>query len=186
MLNDTPTSAMTGGNCHDSNQKSPHEDWKSLSKPHPCPQIVVLQMLRVVSNSLQPHGLQRTRLPCPSPSPGGCSSSCPLSQWCHPTILSSVVLFSSCFQSSPASGFLPMSHLFVSGDQNIGASALASVLLMNIQDWVPLGLTGLISWLSKGLSRVFLNTTVQKHQFFGSQLSLWSNSHIHTWLLEKP
>ena len=136
----------------------------------------------VVTNSLQPHGLQHARLPCPSLSPGACSNSCPLSQWCHPTISSSVILFSSCLQSFPASGSsFPMSWLFSSGGQSIRASISASVLPMNIQDWFPLGLTGLISLQSKGLSRVFSNTTVQKHQFFSGQLSLWSNSHTHTY-----
>ena len=139
----------------------------------------------IMSDSLLPHGLQHTRLPCPSPTPGTCSNSCPSSRWCHPTILSSVVPFS-CLQSFQASGSFPMSQFFTSGDQSIGASASASVLPMNIQGWFPLGLTDRISLQSKGLSRVFFNTTVQKHQFFGTQLSLWSNSHIHTWLLEKP
>ena len=133
----------------------------------------------VVSNSLRPHGLQHTRLPCLSPTPGAYSKSCPLSQWCHPTILFSFVLFSSCPQSFPASGSFPVSRLFASGGQSIGASAW--VPPMNIQDWFSLGLTGLISLQSKGLSRVFSNTTVQKHKFFDTQLSLWSNSHIHTW-----
>ena len=128
-----------------------------------------------VSNSLWPHGLQHTRPPCPSPSPGACSNSCPLSQWCHPTILSSVIPFSSCLQSLPASGSFPMSQLFISGGQSIGASASASVLLMNTQGLFPLGLTGLISLQSNRLSRVFSNTTVQKHQFFHVQPSLWSN-----------
>ena len=140
----------------------------------------------VVSDSLWLHGLQHTRLPCPSPTPGACSNLCPLNKWCHWTISSSVVPFSSCLQSLPASGFFQMSQFFESGGQSIRASASASVLPMNIQDWFPLGLTGWISLLSKGLSRVFSNTTVQKHQFFGTQLSLQSNSHIHTWLLEKP
>ena len=140
----------------------------------------------VMSNSLQPHGLQHHRLPCPSPTPGAYSNPCPLSQWCHPTISSSVIPFSSRLQSFPASGSFPMSRFFPSGGQSFGASVSASVLPMNIQDWFPLGLTGWISLQSKGLSRVFSNTTVQKHQFFGTQLSLWSNSHIHTWLLEKP
>ena len=151
--------------------------------------IVVLILLSlfthsVVPYSLQPHGLQRPRFPCPSPSPGGCSNACPLSRWCHPTISSSVVPFSSCPHSFPASWSFPMSRFFISGGQSIGASASASVLPMNIQDWFPLGLTGLISLQSKGLSRVFSNTTVQKHQFCRAQSSLWSNSHIHTWLLE--
>ena len=113
-----------------------------------------------------PHGLQHTRLPCPSPSPGAFSNSCPLSQWCHSTIFSSVILFSPCLQSLPASGSFLTSQLFASGGQSIGASASASVLLMNIQDWFLLGLTGLVSLQSKGLSRDFSNTTVQKHQFF--------------------
>ena len=112
------------------------------------------------------------------------TQTCPLSWWCHPTISSSVVPFSSCLQSFPASGSLPMSQFFTSGGQIIQPSALTSALLMNIQDWFPAGLTALISLQSKGLSRVFSNTTVQKHQFFGAQLCLWSNSHIHTWLLK--
>ena len=140
----------------------------------------------VMSDSLWTHGLQHASLPCPSPTAGVYPNSCPLSQWCHPIISSSVVPFSSCLQSFPASGSFPMSQFFTSGDQSIRASASASVLPMNIQDWFPLGLTGWISLLSKGLSRAFSNTTVQKHQFFGAQLSLWSNSHIHIWLLEKP
>ena len=131
-------------------------------------------------DSLQPHGLQHTRLPCPSPSPGVCSDSCPLSPWCHPTISLSVTPFSSCPQSFPASGSLPMSQLFASGDQTIGASALASVLPMIIQGWFPLGLTGLISILPKGLSRVFSSTTVRKHQFFSTQPSLLPDSHLYT------
>jgi len=116
----------------------------------------------VMSDSLQPYGLQDIRLPCPSPTPGACSNSCPLSQWCHPTISSSVKPFSSCLQSFLASGYFQMSQFFASGGQRIGASASASVLPMNIQDWFPLGLTGLVSLMSKGLSRVFSNTTVQK------------------------
>ena len=127
-----------------------------------------------------------TSLPCPSPTPGVCSNSCPLSHWCHPTISSSIILFSSFPQSFPASGSFPVSRLFASGGQIIGVSPSVSVLPMNIQDWFPLVLTDLISLLSKGLSRVFSNTMVQKHQFFDAQPSLWSNSHIHTWLLEKP
>ena len=109
---------------------------------------------------------QHTRLPCPSPTPGAYSNSCPLIQWCHPTIASSVVPFSSCLQSFPASGSFPVSQFFISGGQSIVASASASVLPMNIQDWFPLRLTGWISLQSKGLSRVFSNTIVQKHQFF--------------------
>ena len=125
----------------------------------------------VISDSLWPHGLQYARLPCPSPTPGACSDSHPLSRWSHPTISSSVIPFSSCLQSFPASGSFPVSQFFASGSQSIGASASASVLLVNIQDWFPLGL-GWISLQCKGLSKVFSNTTVQKHQFFGAQLSL--------------
>ena len=148
--------------------------------------LLLLFSHSVVSDYSQSHGLQHTRLPCPSPSPGACSDSCPLSQWYHPTISSSVVPFSSHLQAFPASGSFPMSQFFASGGQSIGVSASASVLPMNIQDWFPLGLTDWISLLSKGLSRVFSSTTVQKHQFFSTPPSLWSNSHIHTWLLEKP
>ena len=126
------------------------------------------------------------RLLCPSPSPGVCSNSCPSSQWCHPTISSSVDPSSTCLQSCSASGYFPMSQFFTSGGQSIGISASASVLPMNILDWLPLRWTGWISLQSKGLSRIFSNTTVQKHQFFGAQPSLQSNSHIQTWLLEKP
>ena len=126
----------------------------------------------VVSNSLRPRGLQHARPPCPSPTPGVYSNSCPLSWWCHPTILSFVITFSSHFQYFPASESFQMSQLFASGGQNIGASASTSVLPMNIQDWFPLGWTGWVSLQSKGLSRVFSNTTVQKHQFFSAQLSL--------------
>ena len=126
--------------------------------------VVTVQFSRsVVSNSLWPHGLQHTRPPCPSPTPRVYSNSCPLSRWCHPTISSFVVPFSSCPQSFPASGSFQMSQFFASGGQSIGVSASASVLPMNIQDWFPLGLIGLISLKSKGLSRVFSNTTVQKH-----------------------
>ena len=126
----------------------------------------------VMSDSLRPHGLQHTRPPCPSPTPRAYSDSCPLSQRCHPTISSSVVPFSSCLQSFPASRSFQMSQLLTSGGQSIGVSASASVLPMNTQDWSPLGWTGWISLQSKGCSRVFSNTTVQKHQFFGAQLSL--------------
>ena len=138
----------------------------------------------VVSNSLRFHGLQYARTPCPSPTPGVYPNSCPLSWWCHSTISSSVIPFSSCPQSFPASGSFQMSQLFSSAGQSIGVSASASVLPMNIQVWFPLRWTGWISLQSKGHSRVFFNTTVQKHQFFSTQLSLSSNSHIHTWLLE--
>ena len=123
----------------------------------------------VISDSLRPHALQHTRLPCPLPTPGVYSNSCPSSRWCHPSVSSSVIPFS-CLQSFPASGSFPVSQ-FASGGQSIGVSASASVLPMNIQDCFPLGQTGLLSLQSKGLSRVFSNTTVQKHQFFGAQLS---------------
>ena len=130
----------------------------------------------VVSDSWRPNGLQHARLPCPSLSPRACSNSCPLSWWCHKTISSSVIPFSSCLQSFPASGSFPMSQLFTSGGQSIGASASSSIFLINIQGWFPLALTGLISLLSKELSRVFSSTTIWKHQFFGAQPSFWSNS----------
>ena len=138
----------------------------------------------VVSDSLQPHGLQHARLPYPSPTPRACSNSCPLSQWYHPTISSSVVNFSSCPQFFPACGSFPISQLFASGGKNIGALASAAVPPMTFRvdflrmDWFDL--------LAVGLSRIFSNTTIQKHRFFGTQPSLWSNSHIHTWLLRKP
>ena len=152
---------------------------------YPSLQFSSVQFSRsVVSKALQLHGRKHARLPCPSPTPGACSNSCPLSRWCHPTISSSVVPFSSCLQSFPASGSFPMSLFFTSSGQSVGAST--SVLPMNIQDWFPLGLTDWISLPSKGLSRIFSNTTVQRHQLFGTELSLWSNSHIHTWLPEKP
>ena len=144
--------------------------------------LLLLSSCSVVSDSLWPRGLQHSRLPCPSPSPGACSNSSPLSQWCHPAIASSVIPFSSCLQSFPESGSFLMNWLFTSGGQSIGASASASVLPMNTQCWFPLGLTGLISLLSKGLLRVFSSTIIQKYQFFSAQPSLWSNSHIHTWL----
>ena len=140
----------------------------------------------VMSNSLRPNGLQHTSPPCPSPTPAVYSDSRPLSRWCHPIISSSAVPFSSRLQSFPASGSFQMSQFFPSGGQRIGASALASVLPVNNQAWFPLGLTGLISLQSKDLSRAFSNITVQKHQFFGNQPSLWFNSYIQTWVLEKP
>ena len=137
-------------------------------------------------NTLQPHGLQHARLPCPSLSPRVCSDSRPLSWWCHPTISSSVTPFTSFPQYFPASGSFPMSLLFTLSGQSIGVSASASVLPMNIQDWFTLGWTGWISLQSKRFSRVFSSTTVWKHQFLGAQLCLWSNSHICTGLLEIP
>ena len=133
-------------------------------------------------DSLQPHGLQHTRFPCPSPTPRTCSNSCPLSQWYHPIIPSSVVPFSSCLQSFSASGSFSMSQFFTSGGQSTVVSVSASVLPMNIQDWFPLGLISLISLQVKGLSRIFSSATIQKHRFFDAQSSLWSNSHILTWL----
>ena len=139
----------------------------------------------VVSDSLRPHELQHARPPCPSQTPGVYSNSCPSSRWCHPAISSSVVPFSSCPQSLPASGSFPTSQLFAWCGQSIGVSAPASVLPMNTQDWFSLEWTGWISLQSKRLSRVFSNTTVQKHQVFCAQLSSQSNSHIHTWPLEK-
>ena len=134
---------------------------------------------QVISDSLRPRELQHTRPSCPSPTLRAYSNSCPSSQWCHQT-------FSSSLQPFPAAASFQMSQFFASDGQSIGASASAAVLPMNIQDWFPLGLTGWISLQSKGLSRVFSSTTVWKHQFLGIQHSLWSNSHILTWLLEKP
>ena len=133
-----------------------------------------------------PHALQHSRLPCPPLSPRVCSNLCPLSQWCYLTVSSSAAPSPFAFSLSQHQGLFPMSWLFAPGGQSTRASASASLLLMNIQGWFPLGLTSLISLQFKGLSRVFSNTTIWKHQFFGIQTSLWSNSHIHTWLLEKP
>ena len=138
----------------------------------------------VMSDTVTPW-TQHSRLPCPSPSPVACSNSCPLSQWWHPTISPSVSPFSSCLQLFPASGYFLMSQFFASGGQSIGASVSTSVIWMNIQDWFCLGWTGWISLQSKGLSRVFSNTTVQKHQFFSVQPSLWSNSHVYTQMREE-
>ena len=140
----------------------------------------------VMSNSLWPHESQHARPPCSSRTPRVHSDSGPLSRWCHPAISSSVVPFSSCPQSLPPSESFPMSQLFAWGGQSTGVSALASFLPKNTQDWCPLEWTGWISLQSMGLSRVFSNTTLQKHQFFGAQLTSQSNSHIHTWPQEKP
>ena len=159
---------------------------KDASFPPHSVLLLLLFSHSVVPNSLYSHGLQHARLPCPSLFPRVCSNSCPLSQWCHPTISSPVALFSSCPQSFPASGSFPMSWLFASGGQSTRASASASVLPMSVQGWFPLGLTGLISLHSKRLSRVFYSNTIWEHQFFGAQPSLWTNSHICTWLPEKP
>ena len=157
------------------------------------PQWVLLVSFRsdqishsVVCNSLWPHESQHAWPPCPSPTPGAHSDSCPSSQWCHPAISSSVVPFSSCPQSLPASKSFPMSQLFALGGQGTGVSALASFLPKKSQGWSPSEWTGWISLQSKGLSTVFSNNTVQKHQFFSAQPSSQSNSHIHTWPQEKP
>ena len=146
--------------------------------------ILSLFSHQVMSDSSRPHGLQHSRLPCLSPSLGVRPSSWPSSWWCHSTISSSVAFFSFCLQSFPASGTFPMGWLFPSGDQDTGASV--SVLQVSIQVWFPLRSNGLISFLPKGLSRVFFSTTVQKHQFFSAQSSLWSSSHTHAWPQEKP
>ena len=151
-----------------------------------CYSDLLLFSRSAVSDSLWPRWLQHARIPCPSLSPRICSNSCPLSWWCYLTISSLMATFSSCLQSFPASGSFPMSLFFASGGQSIRASISASVLPLNIQGWFPLGLTGFISLQSKRLSGVFSSTTVWKYQLFGAQPSLWSNSHIHTWLLEKP
>ena len=157
-----------------------------IPRQHTIPFSSVQFSCSVVSDSLWPHELQHARPPCPSPTPGVHSDSSPSSQWCHPAISSSAVPFSSCPQSLPASESFPMSQLFAWMGQSTGVSALASVLPKNTQGWSPSEWTGWISLQSKGLSRVFSNTTVQKHQFFSTRLSSQSNSHIHTWLLEKP
>ena len=151
-----------------------------------CPVSIQFSSVAQSCLTLRSHGLQHTRLPCPSPTLGTCSNSCLSRWWCHPTISSSVVPFSSCLQSFPASGSFSMSQLFASGGQSIGVPGSTAVLPINIYNWFPLGLTGWISLQSKELSTVFSNTTVQKHQFFSAPLSLWSSSHIDTWLLEKP
>ena len=151
--------------------------WKIVSVQFSC---------SVMSNSLRPHESQHARPPWPSPTPRVHSDSCSSNQWCHPAILSSVIPFSSCLQSLPASESFPMSQLFPWGGQSTGVSASASFLPKKSQSWSPSEWTGLISLQSKGLSRVFSNTTVQKHQFFGTQPSSQSNSHIHTWPQEKP
>ena len=177
------------------------KDQYSKSSEHPSPHIVKTFFLwcelydllssvqfsrSVVSNSLRPHESQHARPPCPSPTPGVHPDSRPLSWWCHPAISSSVIHFSSCPQSLPASESFPMRQLFAWGGQSTGVSALASFLPKRSQGWSPSEWTGWISFHSKELSRVFSNTTVQKHQFFGAQLSSQSSSHIHTWPLEKP
>ena len=152
-----------------------------------CCSVSSVQFSRsVMSDSLRPHEPQHARPPCPSPNPRVHPNPCPLCRWSHPTVSSSVTPFSSCPQSFPASGSFQMSQLFTSGGQSNGVSASTSVFAMNTQDWSPLGWIVWISLQSKGLSRVFSNTTVQKHQLFGTPLSSQSNSHIHTWPLEKP
>ena len=173
-------------NRHSSKEiiKCPINTWKGAQHHYSFSSVQFSHS--VVSNTLRPNESYHTRPPCPSHTPRVHSNSCPSSQWCHPAISSSVVLFSSCPQSLPASGSFPMSQLFAWDGQSIGVSASASVLAMNTQDWSPLGWTGWISLQSKALSRVFCNTTVQKHKFFCTQLSSQSNSHIHTWPLEKP
>ena len=163
------------------------ETWKIQNKVTYSSTISSVQFSRsVVSNSLQPHEPQHPGLPVHHQLPEFTQTQCPSSRWCHPTISSSVIPFSSCPQSFPASGSFQMSQFFASSGQSIGVSALASVFPTNTQDWSPLVWTGWISLQSKGLSRVFTNTTVQKHQFFCAQLSWESSSHNHTWLLEKP
>ena len=158
---------------------------RTLAQSGQCDISLVQFSCSVVSDSLRAHELQHARLPCPSPTPGVHSNSHPSNRWCHPAISSSVIPFSSCPQSLPTSESFPMSQVFTWGGQSIGVSALASVLPKNTQDWSPLEWTGWTSLQSKGLSGVFSNTTVQKHQFFGTQPSSQSNSHIHTWPQEK-
>ena len=168
-------------------RRLPHmQRWDRASGNPLFPSSTVQFSRSVMSNFLQPHEEQHARPPCPSPSPRVQSDSRPLSPWCHPAISSSVVHFSSSPQSLPASESFPMSQPFAWGVQSTGASALASFLPKKSQDWFPSEWTGWISLQSKGLSRVFSNTTVQKHQFFGAQPSSQSNSHIQTWPQEKP
>ena len=165
-----------------------HSPFSVFSQSPSVPLILIVQLSSVAQScpTLRHHELQHARPPCPSPTPRVHSNSRPSSQWCHPAISSSVVPFSSCLQSLPASEPFPMIQLFTWGGQHIGASALASFLPKKSQGWSPSEWTGWISLQSKGLSRVFSKTTVQKHQFFSAQLSSQSNSHIHTWPLEKP
>ena len=177
---------LTGDKCWD--LREPQSCWRSISVTNSiCYGVCSIQFsLSVMSDSLQPHGLLHARPPCPSATPEACSNSCPSSQWCHPTISSSVILFFSCLQSFPATGSFLMSLFLTRVGQSILASGSDSVLPMNIQDWFPLALTVWSSFQSKGLSRIFFNTTVQKHQFFSTQPSSQSNSHIHIWPQEKP
>ena len=160
--------------------------WKIFALEHIMSFHSVQFSRSVVSDSLRPHESQHARPPCPSPTPGVHPDSRPSSQWCHPAISSSVVLFSSCPQSLPASESFPINQLFAWGGQSTGVSAIASFLPKKSQGWSPSWWTGRISLQSKGRSRVFSNTTVQKYQFFGAQPSSQSNSHINTWPLEKP
>ena len=160
--------------------------WVKIVNKNLSSKLLLLFSHSLMSDTLWPHGLQHARLPAPLSSPRACSNSCPLSRWWHPTASSSVVLFSSCLQSFPTSESFLMSRLFASGGQSTRASISAPVLPVNIQGWFPLGLMGLIFLQSRGLAGIFYNTTVQKHHFFSTQPSLWSNSHIHTWLLETP
>ena len=180
--------ALTSSTTWEHREKTPiYDPERSLSLDTESAKLCCWWCLSVTLSRLTPcDPMDAAQQPSVSSSPGAYSDSCPLSRWCHPTISSSVVPFFSCLQSFPASGSFPISWLFESGGQSIVASALALVLPKNIQAWFPLGFTGLISLQSKGLLRVFSNTIVQKCQFFGAQPSLWSNSHIHTWLLEKP
>ena len=174
--------------CNLQDLSSPTRDWTqatAMKAASPNFWLLLFFSHSVISNSLQPYGPQHARLPCSSLFSGVRSDSCPLNQWCYLTISSSAMPFAFCLQSFPASGSFPMSQFFASGGRSIGASASASVLPMNIQGWFPLGSTGLISFQSEGLSRVFSSTTVQNHQFSGAQPSIWSNSHIHMWPLEK-
>ena len=176
MVKNQPASAGDTGLIPESERSPREENWKPLG-------ILRNSQFSSVAQScvtLRPHGLQHARLLCPSPFPRANSNSCPLSQWCNPTISSSATSFSFYLQTFPASGSFPMSQFFLSGGQHIGTSASASVLPMNIQGWFPVGLMGLISLQTKGLSRVFSNTTVGKHQLFDAQPSLWSNSHAVT------
>ena len=172
MAKSGPSQGTTAGLLPGGSQFTNWNSWNKVFQTIPKLPPIQFSLVQLLSRSLWPHGLQHSWPPCPAPIPRAYSNSCPLSWWCHPTISSSVDLFSSCLQSFPASGSFPMSQFFASGGQSIGVSASASVLPMNIQGWSPFEWTGWISLQSKRLSRVFSRTTVQKHQFFVAQHSL--------------
>ena len=177
---------LTGDMCW--GFREPQSYWRNMPITNSICYVVcsVPFSLSVMSDSLPPHGLHHNRACSSSPTPGAWANSCPSSRWLHPTISSSVILFSSCLQAFPVTGSFLVSQFFTLGGQSIGVSASASVLPMNIQDWFPLGWTVWISLLSRGFSRLFSSNTIRKHPFLSTQPSLWFNSHICTWLLENP